>query len=567
MLTVEPAARAGAVRPRLRRRRLGRARRRRRSSCRRTRPTRDDLTLGDTVEAMLLDGTEKTLTVAGIYDYDVFGNLIVDRALFARSASTAVRLPGARAVRARRVGERRAGGDPARSTDGYPTSEAADPRASSSTSRPSRSTAFLNFIYALLGMSIFIADPRHRHHAAARGVRAAPRARAGASRRDDPAAGARQRPLGGGDHRDPRCDHGHRARPGARLDRRDGAARRGSQHLQRVARPSIVVFVVMSVVVAVDRRMDPGPHGGEGRHPRRRSPPPDPCCRVALRNVAARFGRIVLTALAIVASTAFLSGHVHLPRHDRAHLRRAVRRGVRGRRRRTCSRRAPSRAAFGFEAARRAPARHRRGRARRSRASPTRRRSSQGDAVVIDTDGEPIAAHDAPTYGATINTGELSVWTDRRRAATRSGPDEVALDEPTAADGRLRRRRPREGQRRRRLARVHARRDRPQYDEHRHAGQRHVGAVRRADRERVRRRSPGFIDAVLVRGDGTVTRRRARRPRSRRRSTRPGRPEQRGAHRRGDHRAGRRPRSSRASASSRSSCRSSRSSRSASAAS
>jgi putative ABC transport system permease protein len=57
----------------------------------------------------------------------------------------------------------------------------------------------------------------------------------------------------------------------------------------------------------------------------------------------------------------------------------------------------------------------------------------QGDAVVIDKEGKPIERPTAPTFGATVNSGPLSVW---RIAKGRlpNGPTEVALDTITAAD-------------------------------------------------------------------------------------------------------------------------------------
>ena len=75
----------------------------------------------------------------------------------------------------------------------------------------------------------------------------------------------------------------------------------------------------------------------------------------------------------------------------------------------------------------------------------------QGDAVVIDKQGKPIERPTAPTFGATVNEGSLSVW---RIAEGRlpDGPTEVALDTITAARRRLRGRRHRQGQRRRRVA-------------------------------------------------------------------------------------------------------------------
>ena len=57
----------------------------------------------------------------------------------------------------------------------------------------------------------------------------------------------------------------------------------------------------------------------------------------------------------------------------------------------------------------------------------------QGDAVVIDKRGKPIERPTAPTFGATVNEGSLSVW---RLASGRlpSNSSEVALDTITATD-------------------------------------------------------------------------------------------------------------------------------------
>ena len=59
----------------------------------------------------------------------------------------------------------------------------------------------------------------------------------------------------------------------------------------------------------------------------------------------------------------------------------------------------------------------------------------QGDAVVIDKRGDLIERPTAPTFGATVNHGSLSVW---RVAEGRlpSGPTEIALDTITADDAR-----------------------------------------------------------------------------------------------------------------------------------
>jgi putative ABC transport system permease protein len=109
---------------------------------------------------------------------------------------------------------------------------------------------FLNFIYALLGMSVFIAVlgivitlllavyERRRELGLVRAIgMTRPQVR-------------QQHPLGGRDHRRARRADGHGARADARLHRGEGARGPGAQQLQRVA-PSIVVFVIASIVVAV----------------------------------------------------------------------------------------------------------------------------------------------------------------------------------------------------------------------------------------------------------------------------------------------------------------------------
>ncbi|HEX3090291.1 MAG TPA: FtsX-like permease family protein, partial [Ilumatobacteraceae bacterium] len=57
----------------------------------------------------------------------------------------------------------------------------------------------------------------------------------------------------------------------------------------------------------------------------------------------------------------------------------------------------------------------------------------QDDAVVIDKQGKPIERPTAPTFGATINTGSLSVWRIAQGRAP-NGPSEVVLDTITAGD-------------------------------------------------------------------------------------------------------------------------------------
>jgi putative ABC transport system permease protein len=56
------------------------------------------------------------------------------------------------------------------------------------------------------------------------------------------------------------------------------------------------------------------------------------------------------------------------------------------------------------------------------------------DAVVIAKNGKPIERPTAPTNGATVNEGRLSVWRIKQGQLP-NGPSEVALDVLTAADG------------------------------------------------------------------------------------------------------------------------------------
>src|SRR5688500_1449105 len=130
--------------------------------------------------------------------------------------------------------------------------------------------------------------------------------------------------------------------------------------------------------------------------------------RISLRNVAARFGRILLTSLAIIVSTAFLSGTFifrdTLERTFDALFADAfedVDAYVQSS--------STVELAFGFEARDKLPIA-----AVDTVASVPGVEDAQafvqGDAVIIDKDGEPIDNPASPSYGSTINSGELSVW-------------------------------------------------------------------------------------------------------------------------------------------------------------
>ena len=154
--------------------------------------------------------------------------------------------------------------------------------------------------------------------------------------------------------------------------------------------------------------------------------------RLAVRNVTARFGRIVLTALAIIVSTAFLSGTfmfrdtlegtfdaLFAESYEKvdAYVQSAN----------------SSETAFGFEV-RDKVAFDAVGAVARVDGVADAQALVQGDAVVIAKDGDPIQRTSRATSGGTINTGDLSVW-KLIAGRTPSGGAEVALDDQTAADG------------------------------------------------------------------------------------------------------------------------------------
>ena len=154
--------------------------------------------------------------------------------------------------------------------------------------------------------------------------------------------------------------------------------------------------------------------------------------RLAVRGVRARWGRLLLTSLAIIASTAFLSGTFvfkdTIERTFNALYANAFSRVD-----------AYVQSAnsvenlFGLESRDRVPVavvdqvRHLPGVAD---AQP----SVIGDAVVIAKDGKPIERPTAPTNGGTVNSGPLSVW-KLKAGRLPSGPHEMVLDALTATDG------------------------------------------------------------------------------------------------------------------------------------
>jgi len=154
--------------------------------------------------------------------------------------------------------------------------------------------------------------------------------------------------------------------------------------------------------------------------------------RLALRSIAARWGRLVLTSLAIVASTAFLSGTfvfkdtisrtfdaLFANVYDRVDAYVQSSNSVEN--------------LFGLENRDRLPADI----VAEVKAIPgvaDAQASVTGDAVVIGKNGEPIERPTAPTNGATVNEGALSVW-KVQAGRLPVGGDEMALDVLTADDG------------------------------------------------------------------------------------------------------------------------------------
>ncbi len=154
--------------------------------------------------------------------------------------------------------------------------------------------------------------------------------------------------------------------------------------------------------------------------------------RLAVRNVTARFGRIVLTALAIIVSTAFLSGTFifrdTLERSFDALFAKSYEKVD------VYVQSANSvETAFGFE--------------RRDEVAyeavaiaaavpgvVDAQALVQDDAVVIAKDGEPIQRTSRSTSGGTLNSGDLSVWTVVAGRAPENDT-EVVLDSQTADDG------------------------------------------------------------------------------------------------------------------------------------
>ena len=116
---------------------------------------RDKLALGSKLDVSFLDDSRATLTVGGIFDSKVLGNLIVtrtliaDRGKFSLDAQIVVNATPGTSVGAASVAIKTV-------TDKYPTVKF-ESRDQFIASQSADIQGPLNFIYALLGMSVFIA--------------------------------------------------------------------------------------------------------------------------------------------------------------------------------------------------------------------------------------------------------------------------------------------------------------------------------------------------------------------------------------------------------------------------
>jgi putative ABC transport system permease protein len=119
-----------------------------------TKADRDRTAVGSTYDVKMLDGTTKQLKVAGVFDSKLFGNLIVDRALF--DGSPVPLFDVSVFVRAADGVTKANTAALMKVTDTYPTVKLQS-RSQFIEEQSKSIDGFLNFIYALLGMSIFIA--------------------------------------------------------------------------------------------------------------------------------------------------------------------------------------------------------------------------------------------------------------------------------------------------------------------------------------------------------------------------------------------------------------------------
>jgi putative ABC transport system permease protein len=222
--------------------------------------------------------------------------------------------------------------------------------------------------------------------------------------------------------------------------------------------------------------------------------------RLALRSVRARWGRVVLTALAIVASTAFLSG-TFIFRDTVQRTFNALFADVFERVDGYVQSSNSVEGFLGFERRDRLPVEVV-DEVRAVVGVADAQALVQGDAVVIDKQGKPIERPTAPTFGATVNEGSLSVWRMAQGRLPR-GPSEVALDTITADDagyviGDMVKVNAEGGSRDFTLVGIAA------YDNIASPGNA-TWALFDAPTAEAFVAKPGFVDAVLVRGDGTVS--------------------------------------------------------------
>ena len=113
----------------------------------------DDLHVGSTIDAVLLNGSKQTFTVGGIYTDKVFGDYIIDKSVFSFQPALDFQIlvkpaPG--------VSNEAAYSAIDKLLDKYPTAKV-QTRKQFIDENISQLDGILNFIYALLGMSVFIA--------------------------------------------------------------------------------------------------------------------------------------------------------------------------------------------------------------------------------------------------------------------------------------------------------------------------------------------------------------------------------------------------------------------------
>ena len=221
--------------------------------------------------------------------------------------------------------------------------------------------------------------------------------------------------------------------------------------------------------------------------------------RLAMRSVLARWARLVLTGLAIVASTSFLAGTfvfrdtiertfdaLFADVYDRVDAYVQSSNSVEN--------------FLGFERRDRLPSDV----VEQVQAVPgvaDAQASVQGDAVIIGPDGQPLERPTAPTFGATVNSGELSLW-KVIEGRLPDGPTEMVMDSVTAADegfavGDAVKVNAEAGSRDFTLVGI------VQYDAIISPGNA-TWALFDAQTAEDFVAKPGFVDAVLVRGDGSV---------------------------------------------------------------